>query len=44
MPFYQYCNGTKEAREENYREALVEVINSALRGVMDQDQLEVLSI
>ena len=44
MPFYQYCNGTKEAREENYREALVEVINCVLRGVMDQDGMEFVSI
>lgn len=43
MPFYQYCNGDASAREENYKEALVEVINCALRAVMDQDGLEFLN-
>ena len=42
LPFYQYCNGDASDRETNYKEAFVEVINCALRGVMDQDGLEFL--
>lgn len=44
MPFYIYCNGDATAREENYKEALVEVVFSAARAVMDQDGLEMLSM
>ena len=43
LPFYQYCNGDASDRETNYKEAFVEVINCALRGVMDQDGLEFLN-
>lgn len=42
-PIYLYCTGDAEAREENYKETLVEVINCAIRGVMDQDGLEFLN-
>ena len=42
-PFYQYCNGDTTAREANYKEAFVEVINCALRGIMDQDGVEFLN-
>lgn len=41
--FYKYCNGDASAREANYKEAFVEVINCALRAVMDQDGLEFLN-
>lgn len=44
MPFYKYCNGDATAREENYKEALVEVVFSATRAVMDQDGLEILDL
>lgn len=40
--FYIYGNGDEEARENNYRDTLVEIINCAIRGVMDQDHLEFL--
>ena len=43
LPFYQYCNGDASDRETNYKEAFGEVINCALRGVMDQDGLEFLN-
>lgn len=39
-PFYQYCTGSNTQDVQLYKEALVEVINCALRGVMDQDGLE----
>ena len=42
-PIYLYCTGDAKAREENYKETLVEVINCAIRGVMDQDGLEFLN-
>lgn len=35
--------GDARTREENYQEALVEVISCAVRGVMDQDGLEFLN-
>lgn len=41
--FYLYCNGDPSVQEENYKEALVEVINAAIRAVMDQDGLEFLN-
>lgn len=40
---YQYCNGDAGVRDTTYKEALVEVINSAIRGIMDQDGLEFLN-
>lgn len=40
LPFYQYCTGGDTQDVQLYKEALVEVINCALRGVMDQDGLE----
>lgn len=39
-PFYKYCTEDSSDNYECYKEALVEVINCALRGVMDQDRLE----
>lgn len=39
-PFYQYCTGSNTQDVQLYKEALVEVINCALRGVMDQDGLK----
>lgn len=42
-PLYRYGNGDEEARKENYKETLVELINCAIRGVMDQDCLEFLN-
>lgn len=42
-PFYQYCNGDAAVQKENYKEALAEVINCALRAIMDQDGLEFLN-
>lgn len=41
--FYQYCNGDAAVQEANYKEALAEVINCALRATMDQDGLEFLN-
>lgn len=41
---YRYCNGDAAVREETYKESLIEVINCGLRGVIDQDGLEVLRI
>lgn len=41
-PLYRYGYGDEEARKENYEDTLVELINCAIRGVMDQDCLEYL--
>lgn len=43
-PFYQYCTESNTKDTQLYKEALVEEIGCALRGVMDQDGLEFAAI